>query len=53
MSPTSFGNNPKMNECKTLAKLSAYSSNSFGVAHEWLVTSFFYFFALEGECTYY
>jgi hypothetical protein len=44
-SPTNFGNNPKMNECKTLAKLLAYNCNSFGVADEKLETSFFSFFA--------
>jgi hypothetical protein len=47
-SPPNFENNPKMNECKTLAKLSAYSSNSFKVAHEWLKTSLFSYFALVG-----
>jgi hypothetical protein len=43
--PLQILNNPKMNECKTLAKLLAYNSNSFGIAHEQLKTSFFSFFA--------
>jgi hypothetical protein len=47
-SSPNYENNPKMNECKTLAKSSTYSSNSFGVTHEQLKTSFFSFFAFVG-----
>ncbi len=47
-SPPNFENNPKMNECKMLTKLLVYNSNSFGIAHEKLKTSFFSFFALVG-----